>query len=448
MSQSLTFHVTGMTCHNCERMITETLNAVPGVHDVHMSLRKSCATVHLNDGAEEPRLEDLNKLLVAHGYALIREGDTDACAVPQTEPLAKRLRRGIFAILAVAVLILLLRPFRALLPDVSASASIGAMIAFGAVSSLSTCLASTGGYLLAYHGTSQSKRQRLFVHAGRLATFIIGGAVLGLIGGRIPAFSESAYGILALVLGIGFLLVGLNLLDLAPSPAKLGLTLPSLLQKWADRVAASDGRLAPFVVGAVTFVLPCGFTQTAQALALASGSPLKGALMLGAFALGTLPVLAGISFVGGATRASPLHGTLRLASGAILVLFAFGQVDGGLTVLGSPITPGSIIASFASKTSEAAIPAANAQEQVVNMTVAYGTYQPKNLTVRKGIPVRWQIDGKDISGCASSIVVPTFGIKKNLTTGLNVVQFTPKQAGTIPFSCGMGMIRGSFTVTD
>ncbi len=445
MSRALTFRVTGMTCHNCVQFITETLKQLPGVHDVHVSLKKSRATIHLKDGAVAPRLEELNPAITERGYTLVGEGDA-ACAVTQAIPLKKRLRRGVFALLAVSLLVLLLRPFRTLLPGVSANASILAMITFGAVASVSTCLASTGGFLLAYHGTSNNSRARPLVHAGRITAFIVGGALLGLIGGSVPAFSENAYGILALVLGIGFALMGLHLLDLAPSPARMGLTLPLSFQKWADLLTSSDGRLAPFLVGAVTFVLPCGFTQTAQALALASGSPWQGALMMGAFAFGTLPVLAGVSSVG-STRRGAATAPLRLASGAILILFAFGQVDGGLTVLGSPITPGTVLASLTSSAS-GTIPAANAQEQVINMTVAYGTYQPKNLTVRKGIPVRWQIDGKDVSGCASTLVVPTLGIKKDLTPGLNIVRFTPKQVGTIPFSCGMGMIRGSFTVID
>lgn len=91
----------------------------------------------------------------------------------------------------------------------------------------------------------------------------------------------------------------------------------------------------------------------------------------------------------------------------------------------------------------------SAEEQVVRMTVAYGTYQPKNLVIRKGVPVRWEIDGKDVYGCADSIVVPTLGINRELVPGPNVIQFTPPaRVGSIPFSCGMGMIRGSFIVVD
>lgn len=53
---------------------------------------------------------------------------------------------------------------------------------------------------------------------------------------------------------------------------------------------ATNPYLAP-VVGALTFFLPCGFTQSMQLLALGSGSPVQGGIIMAAFALGTLPVL-------------------------------------------------------------------------------------------------------------------------------------------------------------
>lgn len=372
-----------------------------------------------------------------------------ACCIPASrEPLQKRLWRGLVALVAVGLLALLLRPFLNVVPSVSAGASFGALLLFGAVASVSTCLASTGGFLLAYHGRSGHGRGRqLFVHVGRLVAFLVGGAVLGTIGGSIPVFSSGAYGALALVLGIGFFVIGLGLLELAPASSKLGLMLPARFRTWGDRVARSEGRLAPFAVGAMTFLLPCGFTQTAQALALASGSAIQGAMLLGAFALGTLPVLAGISSFG-SSRLSGFR-PLRLAAGAMLLFFSFGQVDGGLTVLGAPVTPGSVFAAVITRAGGAAVPAANAKEQVVRMTVAYGTYQPKNLVIRKGVPVRWEIDGQDVGGCASSIVAPTLGISRELKQGMNVIRFVPPtKTGAIPFSCGMGMIRGSFIVTD
>lgn len=455
MSRIITWKVTGMTCHSCEKLIGEILNGVAGVEEAEVSLKQGRAGIRLRDDAKDPELRELNERLRAHGYTLVPESrdgrkfEAAACGVPSPARarFGARLLRAALAFAAVgAASAFILGPLREIVPSVSAGASFGAMLAFGLVASVSTCLASTGGFLLAYNGKPRTGRDLVAVHAGRLVTFLVGGALLGMVGGALPGTSASLHGALALALGLMFLVMGLHMLDLSPSPARLRLTLPGGLSKLGDRAAKAEGRLAPYLVGATTFVLPCGFTQTAQALALASGSPLAGMLIMGAFALGTLPVLAGLSAFGSA--AALKHRAVRLATGAVLSLFAFGQIDGGLTVLGSSVTPGTLLASLTGQAAEQAIPAANAQEQVARMTVAYGTYQPRNLTVKKGIPVRWEIDGQDVSGCASTLIAPVLDLRLNLSPGMNIVRFTPLSTGTIPFSCGMGMIRGSFTVTN
>lgn len=446
MSRVIIYEVTGMTCASCERLIADVLQDVAGVTETEVSLSQQRAAIRLSEGAHEPDLELLNRQLEAHGYHLYTKDQRPVvCAIPgASEPFLVRFKRALAAVGVVGLLLFLLTPVRQAVPQISVGASFGAMVALGLVASVSTCLASTGGFLLAYTSKTSSRSKTLLVHLGRVLAFMLGGALLGALGGSIPTGSTLWYGLLALILGTGFFVVALNLLDLSPSLSRLGIRLPSRLSSWGDRVATSQTGFAPFFVGAITFILPCGFTQTAQALALASGSAQQGLLLMTAFALGTLPILLGLTLFSSSSTLK--YRSLRLATGAMLAFFAFGQIDGGLTILGSSVTPSTLLSSL--RSGAMAIPAANAKEQVIRMTVAYGTYQPKNLSVKKGIPVRWEIDGQDITGCASSLVVPSLGISRALIPGLNIVQFTPKETGTIPFSCSMGMIRGSFSVTD
>jgi plastocyanin domain-containing protein len=60
--------------------------------------------------------------------------------------------------------------------------------------------------------------------------------------------------------------------------------------------------------------------------------------------------------------------------------------------------------------------------------------------------VRWLVDGTQAYGCATSIVIPSLNISRNLTHGINEIDFTAPAPGTLAFSCSMGMVRGSFTV--
>jgi hypothetical protein len=46
------------------------------------------------------------------------------------------------------------------------------------------------------------------------------------------------------------------------------------------------------------------------------------------------------------------------------------------------------------------------------------------------------------------MIIPKYNIEKKLIPGDNVIEFTPEEAGTIPYSCWMGMIRSSITVVD
>lgn len=370
------------------------------------------------------------------------------CQVPEKRvAFIHRVAQAGLALMAVVlVATLIVKPALQFVPGLQVGTSFIALFGFGIVASLSTCLASTGAFLLAYTATGRTYNQIALVHIGRVAAFVLGGALLGWLGGGLPS-NGVLTGAIALILGVGFLGVGLHLLDLSPSLSSLGLRFPSGLRSMADRVQASRNPFTPLIVGAVTFVLPCGFTQTAQALALASQSPWTGALMMGAFSIGTLPALMGITLFGSGKlmKTRPL----RLAAGAILFLFSLGQIDGALIVFGSPYTLGGLAyRTVAVVGSSLSVSAAKAEEQVINMTVAYGTFRPNRIVIKRGVPVRWLVDGQDISGCADSIIAPSIGISRRLQLGLNVINFTPVRAGEIPFSCSMGMIRGSFIVTN
>ncbi len=460
MSRIYIWRIHGMHCASCERVIEQAFKKLPDIEEIEVSLRQQRVGIRIPDAAPEPNISVTEQELAPLGYQLERESGaptpltskTTDCHLPGAPvaqvPLRQRIFRAAIALALISAISAILLPvFRSVIPAVSAGASFGALFVFGVIASVSTCLASTGGFLLAYTSAAPGTKNAIGVHVGRIAGFLIGGAILGLIGSAIPAVSPNAYGILALVLGFAFLVVGLHHLDLAPSLASFGIRIPKRVSALADRVRASRHPLASIGVGMATFLLPCGFTQTAQALALASGSPMRGALLMGAFALGTLPMLAGISSVG--RFASLKHPLVRLTIGAILIIFSFGQINGGLTVLGFRITPESVAAQtikiFTTATETPAV--ARDGEQLVRMAVANGTYQPKNLVVTAGIPVRWEIDGQDVGGCARDIIVPSLGIEKTLVRGKNIITFTPTKPGTIPFSCGMGMIRGSFTVT-
>jgi len=78
-----------------------------------------------------------------------------------------------------------------------------------------------------------------------------------------------------------------------------------------------------------------------------------------------------------------------------------------------------------------------------------GGYDPAEVRVRKGIPVRLIFDRQETVGCSEEVVLPEFGIRRFLPAHQKTaVEFTPAAAGTYEFTCGMSMLRGRLTVED
>jgi len=80
------------------------------------------------------------------------------------------------------------------------------------------------------------------------------------------------------------------------------------------------------------------------------------------------------------------------------------------------------------------------------MNVTAAGWQPNKFVLKKGVPVKWVIDGQQLTGCNKGIKVPSIGLSFNIKSGLQTIEFTPAQDGVIPWSCLMGMIRGTFIV--
>jgi plastocyanin domain-containing protein len=84
--------------------------------------------------------------------------------------------------------------------------------------------------------------------------------------------------------------------------------------------------------------------------------------------------------------------------------------------------------------------------QEVNITVQAG-YDPAEVKVKRGLPVRLIFDRQETSGCSEEIVLPDFGIRKFLPAfQKTAVELTPKEAGTFEFTCGMSMLHGRLIV--
>ena len=88
--------------------------------------------------------------------------------------------------------------------------------------------------------------------------------------------------------------------------------------------------------------------------------------------------------------------------------------------------------------------------QTASIDVTESGYKPATITLRKGVPARLIFTRKTTATCGTEVVFPAYKIKKNLPLNKPVViEFTPRQSGTLSFGCQMGqMIRGQVVIRD
>jgi plastocyanin domain-containing protein len=86
--------------------------------------------------------------------------------------------------------------------------------------------------------------------------------------------------------------------------------------------------------------------------------------------------------------------------------------------------------------------------QVVKLRYENYQYQLYPNVMKKGVPVRMEVDLNTVTGCMVAVRIPSFNVAKTVRQGDNIITFTPDKTGTFNIACSMGMGRNTFTVVD
>jgi uncharacterized protein len=167
------------------------------------------------------------------------------------------------------------------------------------------CLGMCGGLVAALGLAAEGRRRGLLFHLcynlGRILTYTAIGLAVGWLGSAI-AYTDSfsrlsravlvASDLIVILLGLGTagLMARLNLARLEFAGLLPGLT------RAANRLRTIPGPLVGLPLGLLMGFLPCGLLYAMAMTAAQSAAPWKGALVLLAFGIGTLP---GLLFFGG-----------------------------------------------------------------------------------------------------------------------------------------------------
>ncbi len=332
--QTLTFHIHGMHCNACTLMTESELGDLPNITNVKASLANHTVEVTGDFGVKTPEqiAEELTIPLKPHGYTI--------SVKPFNKLGAKNWSDFKIAVpiaLGFAVLFVVLQKIGLVNLVNSGNVTYGTAFVIGIIASLSSCMAVVGGLLLSMSATFAKEgdkiKPQLMFHGGRLVSFFILGGVIGAIGSAFTLNVSTTF-ILSLIIAIVMLILGINLLDVFGWAKKLQPSMPKFISKHAHGVSKLNHTLTPLIVGIATFFLPCGFTQSMQLYTLTTGSFITGGLTMLAFALGTLPVLALLSFSSFSIKNSSKSGIFFKSAGLVVIMFALFNLINSLVVIG------------------------------------------------------------------------------------------------------------------
>jgi sulfite exporter TauE/SafE/copper chaperone CopZ len=311
MVKKYTFYVSGTHCASCKILLEDVLNEQNFVKNVQVDLRKETINIETDREQKAEELADiLNEKIKKHGYFLSLEKKFQE----KDDIIWQALPIGLLFL----VLFFLLQKSGLLNLGLSGQITPATSFIVGLIASVSSCLAIVGGLVLSLSAKISQDDQSdtktfLFFHGSRLASFALLGGLLGIIGNAVGInFTFTA--ILGILASVIMILLGFNLAGVL---AKNNFTLHSGFFNFFRKIEHKT--LTPLIIGFGTFFLPCGFTQSMQVVALSSGSFVSGTLIMFAFALGTLPMLALLSF-GSASFAHSKYAPLFFKSAGIVVI--------------------------------------------------------------------------------------------------------------------------------
>ena len=278
--------IKGMHCISCELILSKGLKKIKWVELHQINHKKWLVEISYKNDAD---LEKVIDIITSHNFEVKSDNWNDS-----TDKTQEILIKIVIFMWVISIFSLLsLFDIYRFIPDTTQLNYFWAFVIW-IIASLSTCLAVTWWLIAGFSRAIQTwskfsahlKVQWLFQY-GRLVWFFIFWWLLGIIG-QFFKFSLTATWFITFFVWILLVYLWLQIVWILPSITKLWVHLPKSFASKIQKI--SDPKFSP-IVGALTFFLPCGFTQTVQLVAIASWDWLTAWLIMLFFALGTTPVL-------------------------------------------------------------------------------------------------------------------------------------------------------------
>lgn len=315
-----------------------------------------------------------------------------------------------------------------------------------------TCMAVQGGLLAATIAQQEEEnpsrgRARSIVAflLAKLMAYTALGALLGYLGSFFQ-LSPVLQGGLMVAVAVFMVGTALSMLDVHPVFRFFVLQPPHFIRRMVRLQTKRADWFAPAILGWFTVFIPCGTTQAMMALAVATGNPMWGALVLGVFVLGTSPMffLLGYSI----DKLKELFAAkFSLVTAAVVIAVAVWNFNSGLTLMGSPFAPTRLVKSAFCAITFCPASARTNPTNAVTITFNSRGYRVDNPVIKGGERITLNLVNASGEGCIQSFTVPKYGIQTVVPVGSSqTVEFTAPDSGEVAFSCSMGMYSGTLLV--
>jgi copper ion binding protein len=450
--QKVRIQIEGTHCQACKARIESGVARLAGVRRIDVNWKTGTSLVEFDDGlVSRQKIESAIEEL---GYQVQRHSPHGESAREKVHLSQQLILGGVLLALIVAGYFLVQRSgaLQLLARLNEGNLSYGLIFVIGLLASFH-CVGMCGGLVVTYTASCSANGQQsrpflphLQYNLGRLISYTAIGAALGGFGSFF-AVSAAFSGALTLLVGALMILMGLSFLTEWKWLRGFEVGPLSRVARFLYGQQGGGGSRGPLLIGLLNGFMPCGPLQAMQLYALALGSVTKGALAMAVYALGTVPLMFGFGSALSLLSRERVNSVLRV-SGVIVIVLGLLMVNRGLAnFIGKRAVSASIAVPAVAAQPEATAVADQPAFQTVRMAVTSRGYEPNTLYVKRGIPVRWVIEGKELSRCTDEIVLPEYNIRKKLGPGENVIEFTPTREGVIRFSCWMQMVWGKFVVS-
>lgn len=430
-----TLYIKGMHCPSCEILITDKFKEMSNVTAVKSNFQKQEAEIYFTGDLDR---ETVNKNIRPFGYEIGEKKDEAG----NQKPLGKKILESFLIAVGLGLIYLIAKEIN-IIPDINITGNLNLLtvLFLGLVASISTCMATSGALFLSTIGKKTNNiKQAVYFSLGRIISYGFFGFIAGLVGSVIITNLKFGTG-LTLLAAVFMILLGLDMLKILSFAAIIPFGATSNIFRKLENFLIRDPHKSAFLLGIITYFLPCGFTQATQVYALGLASPWQSALTMTVFAIGTAPAILFIGSLRNLLKSNFYKYFMKIVAVGVLILGLY-YVSNFLSIYGINFGFNKINSGTYTD-----VEIKNGK-QIINMDVVSSGYVPNYFSVKKGTPVKWIVNGKNVFGCQGYFVVPKLNIQKALEPGENIFEFTPEDPGFINFSCGMGMYRGRIEVVN